>query len=497
MPEPLVVRAASPALLLDAYQAAAATWLRSSRLQIGASPVLAPAALLPYGRALLDLDRGQAAPAAATLAALPASDPPSALLAATLLQAQESAQQSLPAQDTAARALKEFSGNQTPIGRELRIRALGMDDDHGAYAQALDGAVHAYPHDPDLGLLNAQALAASGDGSAALAALRTFVDTDDQDARAWFLLGRTAIVQGRAQPAVDEYLVRALVLNTRAGDAAAEAETRNALGIGYERLGQLDAAAEQYTRAAQMREKLDDKVGLGKTLRNLAIVQAQRGDRDAAEHTLERVRVMLEDLGDRASLADLHNDRGVIAEERSDFVAALAAYREALVLRQQLDVPDLVAESLNNVAFCSFQLGQFDNALVYWQQAAALYQTLDDHNGMLRIDQSIGLLDIARGHFAQARERLQTSLREAEDRQLPEEASIGHVNLAELSLVEGRYAEAIEHAHRAHAIATRRTDVRTETEAMLLQARAACALGDAAGIDAALTGISPEHVNSD
>ena len=496
-PAPVVVRARTPALLLDAYQTVVAGWLRSSQLHVGSAPALVPATLLPFGRALLDLDRGQADAAATTLAALPPSKPPSALLGLTLLQAQEAAQQALPAQNTGAMALKESGTDATPAGREFHIHALTIGDEYDAAAKALDGAVHAYPHDPDLALLNAETLAANGEGDAALSSLRQFVKADDQDARAWFLLARTAIVQGRAQPAVDEYLVRALVLNTRAGDTAAEAETRNALGIGYERLGQLDAAAEQYTRAAQMREKLDDKVGLGKTLRNLAIVQAQRGDREAAEQTLNRVKAMLEHLGDRASLADLHNDRGVIAEERGDFVAALAAYRDALVLRQQLDVPDLVAESLNNIAFSSFQLGQFDNALVYWQQASALYKTLDDHNGMLRIDQSIGLLDIARGHFAQARERLQASLREAEDRQLSEEASIGHVNLAELSLVEGRHAEALEHAERARAIAERRTDVRTEVEGRLLQARAACGLGDAAGIDGAVAGISPETINGD
>jgi tetratricopeptide (TPR) repeat protein len=183
----------------------------------------------------------------------------------------------------------------------------------------------------------------------------------------------------------------------------------------------------------------------------------------------------------------LHNDRGVIAEERGDFVAALAAYREALGLRQQLDVPDLVAESLGNVAFASLQLGQFDNALVYWQQALVLYRKLDSVDRTLRIELSIGLLDIARGHYAEARTRLQTSLHDAEDRQLPEEASIGHINFAELALVEGRLADALEHAGAALQIATRRTDLRTATEAALLQGRATCELGDTEGMDAALS----------
>ncbi len=493
--EPLIVRGADPGTLFDAYRRLAGKWLDLTDLDPGVAPALPPDMLETYGRALLELDDGKAKDAAATLSGAQATHPPAALSDLVLLEAQHDAQLTLPAENTRDRILRSAGLPGTAPEQALHVRALLDGKDGAALRQALDQALHRFPHDPELNLLNAQVLADQGEGSAALDVLREYVRTDQQDARAWFLLGRTSIVQGQAQPAVDEYLVRALVLNTRARNAAAEAETRNALGIGYERLGQLDAAAEQYQRAADMREKLGDTVGLSRTLRNLAIVQAQRGERDAAEQNLLRVKALLEQTGDRASLADLDNDRGVIAEERGDFVAALAAYRDALGLRQQLDVPDLVAESLNNVAFASLQLGQFDNALVYWQQALALYRQLDSVDRMLRIELSIGLLDIARGHYAEARTRLQASLRDAEDRQLPEEASIGHINLAELALAEGRLADALEHAGLARQIALRRTDLRTATEAALLQGRANCELGDAKGIDAALARL-PETIDN-
>jgi tetratricopeptide (TPR) repeat protein len=494
---PAIARGKDVAALFAAYQASSAAWLASAGLHAGAPPPLPSSALPALGRALLDLDHHAAQLSSADAAVLAAAEPPSALIAGALLDTQEAAHQQVSAQATRANVLRQFAGDASPSGRELLARALSADGQGDQAGSVLDKATHAFPHDPALAILAAETRAANGSGAAALDLLRQYVKSDDQDARAWFLLGRTAIVQGQAQPAIDDYLVHALVLDTRARDAAAEAETRNALGIGYERLGQLEAATEQYTRAAAMREKLGDKLGLAKSLRNLAIVQAEGGQREAAERTLDRVKGILEDLGDRGSLADLYNDRGVIAEERSDFAAALAAYRQALVLRQQLDVPNQVAESLNNVGYSSFRLGQFDNALVYWQQASALYRKLDDNDGMLRIEQSIGLLDTARGHFADARERLQASLRSAEDHQLSEEASAGHVDLAELSLAEGRYADALEHAERARQLAARRSDLRTEAEANLLKARIACALGDTAGIDAALAAIPYDRINSD
>ncbi|RYD15203.1 MAG: serine/threonine-protein kinase [Lysobacteraceae bacterium] len=494
-PEPLVVKGDTPDALHAAWRAAMPRWLRERGIGIDALPATAPDALVRTGEALLALDRGEPALALQALGAR-APDPADVLALRVRFDAEDAARQSLAWQATRERVLAPTPVLEPgPAAATLRVRALMAGDDPAVARTALDQARSAWPNDPELALLDAQARADAGEGEAALALLHRYVQGDAQDARAWFLLGRSAILQGQAQPAVDDYLVRALVLHTRAGNAAAEAETRNALGIGYERLGQLDAASEQYARAAAMRERLGDREGLAKTLRNLAIVQAQRGERDEAEATLARVRGMLEELGDRASLADLHNDRGVIAEERGDFAAALAAYREALVLRQQLDVPDLVAESLNNVAYASLQLGEFDNALVYWQQAGALYQSVDDRNGLLRIDQNIGLLDIARGRFAEAGERLRASLRLATDRQLPEETSVAHVNLAELALAEGRHADALAHAASAREIATRRTDLRTQAEAGLLEARTACALGDAAAVEAALAALPTTLAN--
>ncbi|MBA8889116.1 tetratricopeptide (TPR) repeat protein [Dokdonella fugitiva] len=488
------VHGANAAALFTAYRDATTKWLAASKLHAGAAPPLSADALVAYGGALAALDRHEPAPAATALAPLAAQDPASALVARALLDAQSEAQQELPAENTRAAVLQHFDHDDSALGRELRVRAL---DDAAKARALLDASLQAFPHDPPLALLDAETRVADGDGVGALAQLHRYVKEDDQDARAWFLLGRTSIQQGEAQPAVDEYLVHALVLDTRSRDAAAEAEVRNALGIGYERLGQLDAAAEQYTRAAATRERLGDTLGLSKTLRNLAIVQAERGEREAAERTLDRVKGMLERLGDRASLADLANDRGVIAEERGDDAAALAAYREALALRQQLDLPDQVAESLNNVGFSSFRLGQFDNALVYWQQAEALYRQLDDNNGLLRVEQSIGLLDIARGHFAAARERLQKTLRDAEDRQLGEEASAAHLDLGELALAEGRWADGLAHAQRAEQLAARRSDQRMQIEATLLQARLSSVLGDDAATDAALAKVPAEHANAD
>ncbi len=497
-PHRVTLEGADAAALFAAYGAQLPAVLKDARVRLGPPPALPAASLATFGRGLVALDQHRAADAATELAKIADATPPSALVVLALLQAEEQAGQDLPAQNTRERALKEFAQDGSPVARSLRALARASDDEEApAAAKDLAEARKAFPHDPELAMEHAEALAHGGESEQAIAALQAIVHDDDQNANAWFLLGRTSIVQGQAQRAVDEYLVRAIVLNTRARNKAAEADTRNTLGWGYERLGQIDAAIEQYTRAVAMREALGDKSGQAKSLRNLAIVEAEQGRREQAERHLDQAGKLLEGLGDRASLADLYNDRGVVAEERGDFEAALSAYREALAIRQQLERPALVAESLDNVGFSAFQLGQLDNAFVYWQQALALFKQLDDRNRALHIEQSMSLLDIARGHFSAANERLQATLKDAESYQLPEETSVARIDLAELAMAEGRYASARQDAERARQILARRADVRGQAEANLLIARASIGLGDSAATDKAIAAIPESEIGDE
>ncbi|MGA9335878.1 MAG: protein kinase, partial [Rudaea sp.] len=481
--------------LFAAYEAAMPEFLASANIRTGAPPVIPANSLLDYGRALLDTERQKMAKAVETLAHYSNSDSP--LLAAELLQAEEAAYQTLPAQNLRAHIVKHYGNDRSPLAQALYVRALYDDGDDMKATHALQMALQAFPHDPELILAKADNLRASDKRDDAIALLQAYLTDASDDAQAWFLLGRTAIENGNARSAVENYLLHALTLNTLASNSSAEAETRNAIGIGYERLGQLAAAAEQYQRAVAIRQRLGEKAELAKSLRNLAIVQAEQGKREEAEHTLGQARDLLESLGDRASIADLYNDRGVVAEETGDFAEALKFYRHAYALRQQLDDPGAVAESLNNIGFCAYRMGDFDNASVYWKQALDQYQKLGDRNGMLHIQQSTALLDIAHGQFAQARSGLTASLQYAQQHQLPEEAAVADISLAELSLLNGRYADAGNSADQAARVFARRADQRGGAEAALLKARIALALGDAQGAKTLLGVIDPKRLNDE
>ncbi len=395
--------------------------------------------------------------------------------------------QDMGAQEQAADAAIRGQNAAADAPQALRDRLAAqralLEGDAPTAAALWRTRLQATPADTLAELELARALAAGGDFDGALQALQTLTRRDAGDPRAWFELGKLSILRGDARVAVDDYLTRALVGFKRGRDAYGEAETVNALGVGYGRLGQTDDAAEQYRKAIQMRRELGNQRGVATSLRNLANTLSLTGDFAGADAALKEARVLNVALGDQAGHAAVDNELGLLAEERGDYPAALAAFRSALRAWQQIGDAHGSAEALNNIGFAHYQLGNYGDAQVYWQQARDAYARLGDQTGEVRTRQNLGLLATARGRWADARQELTGSLRQSASRQMPEEAAVSRRNLAELDLLQGRLGSALQQAAQAEAAFRQRDDVRGRTDAALLRAEAslAAAAPDAAG----------------
>lgn len=335
------------------------------------------------------------------------------------------------------------------------------------------------PDDTLADLQLARAQGTEGDFGAAIQRLSGLVARDGDDPRAWFELGKFSILQGEARRAVDDYLVRALVLYKRSRNPYGVAVSVNALGIGYGRLGQSADAEEQYRKAVLLQEQIGNRRGVATSLRNLANVLSLRGALDEAQAALDRARTLNQALGDRAGLAAVDNELGVLAEERGDFPAALVAYQRALQGWQQVDDAQGLAQSLNAIGFAYFQLGRYDDAQSYWQRAESNADGLGD-TGRVRVRQNLGQLATARGHWAEAASLQRAALAQAQQQQMPEETAVSHRHLAELALLQGDLAGALEQADQAIALFHQRDDQRGEADTRLLRARALLAAGDSA-----------------
>ena len=434
------------------------------------------AILRAYGNALALRDAGRWEASAAAFQALAAEAPAFAPAWLGLAESARAAGQHELAEQAAR------TGASLPSPVKPKLQAI-LDVYEGHFDDVLSrqrDLVQARPDDLDARLALAELEIDAGSFETAIDVLQQLLDRDPQDPRAWFLLGKAAILQGDHRAAVEDHLVRALVFYKRGRSTFGEAETTNAMGVGYARLGQIEDAEEQYRKAADLRRELGDRRGLASSLRNLAQIAMVRGHFDAAQDNLAEAGRLFEQLGDRGGAAAVDNELGLLAEERGNYAQALAAYKRALRGREAVNDPQGMAESLNNIGFAHYQLGDYDNARVFWQQARDAFVARDDHNGIVRADQNLGLLDLARGDWVEADRRLARSLEEARARHMPEEAAVSLRNLAELSLLQGHLTASSTHLEEARRLFAERGDQRGLVDADLLQAR----LLAAAGLDA-------------
>ena len=439
--------------------------------------------LTSYGEGLLERRHGRIGPALDKFREATRADPDYA--AAWLAQAQaafQSAQFDIAA-DAAERGARVVTADSLRLPL-TQWKALA-DGDLAQSITRQQARTKARPDDLDALLLLAFLQVENGDANAAIASLRPLVARDSRDPRAWFLLGKSSIMHGELRQAVDDYLVRALVQFKRSRNAFGEAETVNALGVGFSRLGQTREAVEQYQKAVELRRKLGDRRGVASSLRNLAQLSIIQGQFAPAQAQLDEARSLFDSLGDRNGLAAVDNELGLLAEERGDFAKAMEAYQRVLELRRKDDDAAGVAESLNNIGFASYQLGDYDHALTSWQQALQAFTGLKEANGIVRVQQNLGLLEIARGNWLESRRLLAASLATAERQQMVEEAAVSRRNLAELELLQGHLAAALDQLDHAQALFEQREDRRGLVDSGLLRTHtllAANAVDDAANL---------------
>jgi tetratricopeptide (TPR) repeat protein len=457
-------------------------------------PVEAPrspsdAVLAAYGAALATLRRGRPADALPLLAKLAEAEPGFAAAALAHAQAAQWSGRRDEALAAAAAGRKAASGQALPARLRYQEALAGEGVDTALAAES--AAFKRRPDDLDAALRVATLQAQAGDLPAASRTLEDLLARDGNDPRAWFQLGRLSILRGELRAAVEDQLVRALVLYKRARHAFGEAETVNALGVGYSRLGQTAEAQAHFRDAVARRRALDDRRGVASSLRNLAQLATVQGQFAEAQAQLEEARTLFAELHDDDGLNAVDNELGLLAEERGDFVTADAAYRRMLRGSEQAGDDLGRAESLNNIGYAQYQLGDYDAAQVFWQQAASIFAAQQDMNGQVRAGQNLGLLEIARGNWTRARELLDTSLAQAERQQMVEEAAVSRRNLAELELLQGHVAAADRHLAAAATLFAEREDRRGEIDVALLRVRRELLLGHGDVAHAGLEALAP------
>jgi eukaryotic-like serine/threonine-protein kinase len=402
------------------------------------APSRSPVALAEYSRGVASLRSGDALEAVPALEKAVAADPRCTAAWVELARARQALGRAEPARQAARRAVETLGSAESRAAYEAHAveeRLLGHPD---RAQEILTRLVARYPDDVEARIELAEAYGEQGSLDRAIASLREAVRQAPHHPRAWYLLGKYSILAGDARHAVDEHLVRALVVQNELRNEQGRADVLNAFGVGYRKLGEMDRAVESYEAAAAIRKRIGDERGYATTLRNLADLQMMRGEQTAAQARLEEALAILQRLGDPTGTADLYNDFGVLAEQRGDYAEALERYQQALRARRNLGNDLALAQSFGNVGFASFLLGRYDDALVYWRQALDLARKSGDPGGEVQATQNLGQLELARGEWDAAVKSFLTALATSREIGMKETIPISLWSLGRLAQYQGR-----------------------------------------------------------
>ncbi len=455
------------------------------RARLGAPPVAAPAgissaspaALAAFSRGVQALVRGDSVAAAPALEEAVEADPSFGaawLRLATAYRLLGYEERALEAAERAARELPRAEGR---LALEARALAAALAGEPERSREILAELAQRYPHDSSARLALAESYGDEGLFPEAREILEPLTAREPHHPRAWFLLGKFAILAGDSRRAADDYLVRALVVQNRLDNAKGRADVLNAMGIAHRDLGEIDRALERYEEAAALRREIGDRRGYAATLTNLGNLLFAHGDFDAGRERLEEAIGILHELGSRTMIANLENELGLLEEERGRYQDALEHFRSGLQMRQELGDRRALAESLNNVGFAYYLLGDLDNAAVYWQRAHDLYDETGNREGVVIATQSLGLLDLARGEWPSAVERFSASLETSRGLRIPHAEAVARGHLGRVAQLQGRYGDAFAAYDQALAVVTELEDPRGLAEFTLFAAGALAELG--------------------
>jgi CHAT domain-containing protein len=168
------------------------------------------------------------------------------------------------------------------------------------------------------------------------------------------------------------------------GELYDQAVALNNLGLAFYYQDTYDPAIRAYQRAYAVYERLGERRRQAQTLQNIAVVEQELARYSAARESYARVLRLIDAAADPALFADVLNNLAVTEAEIGEADAALRHFSEALAVLTRIQSVREQARSLQGIGLVYFGLGNRREALDYFNRALALRTAALDPLG--RID---------------------------------------------------------------------------------------------------------------
>lgn len=228
----------------------------------------------------------------------------------------------------------------------------------------------------------------------------------------------------------------------------------NCLGSIALRKGELEKAGEFYEGALAMYKRLGDRDGVGRCYNNLGLVAKDQGDWESAARFQELALEMARSVGNSLHIGVRLNNVGITYFKKGEPEKARTCWEEALGLFQRTGEKWEIASPCANLGNYYRLRRDWQKASEYYARARAIGERNGDRRGQALALEFQGCLLLDRGHFDQARQRLQEALNIAEEI-APKGDLVCEIlrNLGELWVRQGDIEAALGCCHRALSLA--------------------------------------------
>ncbi len=170
------------------------------------------------------------------------------------------------------------------------------------------------------------------------------------------------------------------------------------------------ASIETHLRQLEVARRAGDPLLLSKAQTGLGLTLESFGEPVRAGAHLDEALQWAEQAGDLQQLAIVHNSQGNHYLGRGELDRATTHHQRALALRRELGSVRGIADSLNNLALIAHAQGESASALARLDEARVIYERLDLKRYVANVHRRIGGILRETGHFAEARQHLETGL---------------------------------------------------------------------------------------
>ncbi|NIM95022.1 MAG: AAA family ATPase [Anaerolineales bacterium] len=169
----------------------------------------------------------------------------------------------------------------------------------------------------------------------------------------------------------------------------------------------LEEAISYFYRALNLYKMLDDPIKIGDVESTLGWLQWVRGDRQASLMHIHRALSILEELGETKELAFAIANISRMHMLASEHDQSITWGERVLVLAERIDVGDAMVHTLNNVGISRIWTGDMEKGMAQLQESLRLSLALGHKEAASRAYINLSEVYMATGQFAEARATLE------------------------------------------------------------------------------------------